>query len=165
MGRVSENGMAVVYNNTLPVLRDGQGGGIAADSSGRIILSPTSGAGALGTPVVSRAAAILTNGYVAGSAIDVSAYDQIVIYAEFTKGSLTDLDIKVEFSPDNTIWVQETFASILGDTSTETLGIHTYSATGNYRLPVEVADKYVRISAIGNGTVTSSSLALTVIGK
>lgn len=165
MGRASENGMPVIYNSTLPVLRDGQGGGIAADSSGRIIISPISGLGSLSTPITDRASAILTGAYVPGTTIDVSALTQLVAFLQFTKGSLTDMDVKVEFSPDGTIWAQETFVSIVGDTSTEILGIHTYSADGTYRLPIEVCEKYVRISPIGNGNAAGSLLAVTVIGK
>lgn len=117
------------------------------------------------TSVAARAAAILTNGYVASSAIDVRAYTQAIFFLDFTKGSLTDLDVKVEFSPDGSDWYQETFELIAADTSDETLGIHTYIATGKYRLPVEVASEYIRISAVGNGTVTSSSLKITMIAK
>lgn len=112
-----------------------------------------------------RAAAILTNGYVASAAIDVSTSNQVIFFINFTKGSLTDADVKVEFSPDGTNWYQETLAALSGDTSTETLGIHTYSADGAYRLPIEVAEKYIRISAIGNGTVTGSSMTIKMIQK
>lgn len=117
------------------------------------------------TPVAARAAAALTNSYVASSAIDVRNASQVIFFIAFTIGSLTDADIKVEFSPNGTTWFQETFAAIDGDTSTETNGVHTYAATGNYRLPIEVAGEYIRISAIGNGTVTGSSMAITMIAK
>lgn len=110
-----------------------------------------------------RAAAILTNGYVASAAIDVSTSNQVIFFINFTIGSLTDADLKVEFSPDGTNWYQETYAVISGDTSAETLGIHTYGASGAFRLPIEVAEKYIRISAIGNGTVTNSSMTIKMI--
>lgn len=123
------------------------------------------GSSASATTVVTRAAAILTNGYVTADAVDVRSNSQVIFFITFTKGSLTDLDLKVEFSPDNTTWVQETGSLLSGDTSTETNIVHTYSATGSYRLPIEVAAEYIRISAIGNGTVTGSSLAIKMIAK
>lgn len=115
-----------------------------------------------------RTAAILTGSYVAGTVLsplngNPSRYNQLIIYAAFTKGSLTDCDIKVEFSHDGTTYYQETFSSISGDTSTDTAGIHTISATGNYRIAIPIKDNWIKISAIGNGTATSSELAISAV--
>jgi len=111
-----------------------------------------------------RASAVLTNAYVAATDIDaadnVSLYNQFILLIKFTIGSLTDLDIKVEFSHDGTTWYQETFENISGAESTESLGHHTYAATGNYVLAVPLKYNKIRVSAIGNGTVTSSLLQL-----
>jgi len=44
-----------------------------------------------------RSAAILTTSYVAGTVIkDVEKFNQLIIYIDFTKGSLTSLELKVE---------------------------------------------------------------------
>ena len=106
----------------------------------------------------------MTNAYVAATDIDaadnVSLYNQLILLIKFTIGSLTDLDIKVEFSHDGTTWYQETFENISGAESTESLGHHTYAATGNYVLAVPLKYNKIRVSAIGNGTVTSSLLQL-----
>lgn len=111
-----------------------------------------------------RTAAILTNSYVAGTVLtELSSLNQLVLLIQFTKGSLTSAEYKIEFSPDNTTWYQETASSIAAGTSTDTLLEHTTTATGNLRVPIELKDRYVRISVKGTGTVTSSSMTVDAI--
>jgi hypothetical protein len=111
-----------------------------------------------------RAAAILTNGYVAGTVLDQThENNQLILLVDFAKGSLTDLQVKVEFSPDGTNYYQETFQAISGGTATETLGVHLMGASGLYRIPVQIMDRYIKISAIGTGTVTSSSATIDAL--
>ena len=114
-----------------------------------------------------RAAAILTGSYVAGTVLEQKqGKNQLVLLVNFTKGSLTTAEIKVEFSPDNSSYYQETFQSVSGGTATETLGEHTISATGLYRIMIPIKDRYVKVSAKGTGTVTSSSMTIdAVIGE
>ncbi len=131
-----------------------------------------------------RSAAILTNSYVAGTVIgpapianpagalpvsspgiELTSENQIVVLVKFTIGSLTDARIKLEFSNDGSTYYQETFATISTGTETDYLGEHVFTASGNYRIPVQLKDKYLKISAIGTGTLTSSSMTIdTVIG-
>lgn len=118
--------------------------------------------------VTVREAAILTNSYVAGTIIgpndNFDSYNQLNLAISFTIGSLTDCDIKAEYSLDGITYFQETFASFASNSeSTEALGHHTYAATGEYTLSLPVKWRYCKISAIGNGTVTDSSLAITAI--
>jgi hypothetical protein len=111
-----------------------------------------------------RAAAILTNSYVAGTVIDSAhEYNQLIVLVDFTKGSLTSGEIKVEFSPDGTTYYQETFQAVSTGTATETLGVHTIAADGKYRISIPIMDRYIKISANGTGTVTSSSMAITAL--
>ena len=130
-----------------------------------------------------RPSAVLTTSYVAGvvlkdtdytpvyandaagpvtMAVDYSAQDanQLMIYADFTVGSLTTAEIIVEFSADNVNWYQECFRNITAGTDTVTLGIHQIGATGKYRIPVAIKDRYIRISAKGTGTVTNSLMKI-----
>src|SRR5689334_20734999 len=105
-----------------------------------------------------RSAAILTNAYVAGTVLDeCQNYNQLIVLVDFTKGSLTSMEIKVEFSFDGSTYYQETFQSISAGTATETNGVHTMGSTGKYRISVPILDRYIKISANGTGTVTSSS--------
>jgi hypothetical protein len=118
-----------------------------------------------------RAAAILTTSYVAGTVwgpSDTSGdrpheMNQLIVYIDFTIGSLTDAQVKVEFSHDGTTYYQETFSSISTTTSTESLGVHKFTATGKYRLAIPIKDNYIKISAIGTGTTTSSSMAINAV--
>jgi len=114
-----------------------------------------------------RSAAILTNAYVAGTVIGTnegpSTYNQLIVYIDFTIGSLTDAQVKIEFSHDGTTYYQETFDSISSTTNTESLGVHKFAGTGKYRLAIPIKDNYIKISAIGTGTVTSSSMTIDAI--
>ncbi len=118
-----------------------------------------------------RSSAILTTSYVAADVIggDVSQQhvvrgsNQLIILADFTIGSLTSLELKVETSIDGLSWYQESFGSISAGTDTVSLGEHTNTATGKYRIPIPVNEPYIRISAKGTGTVTSSLLQLDAI--
>lgn len=116
--------------------------------------------------VIVRASVILTNSYVAGTIIDnCENFNQLNIFLKFTKGSLTDLDVKVEFSDDGVNYYQETFQALSGDTATETAGLHTF-ATGaptSYMLAIPINCSKVKISSIGNGTVTNSLLEVTAV--
>lgn len=111
-----------------------------------------------------RASLILTTAYVAGTVIeDAHGLNQLIILARWTKGSLTSLELKVEFSHDGTNWYQETFTSISGGTSTIVFGEYTTTTAGNYRIPVEIKDRFIRISGKGTGTVTGSLLVLDAV--
>jgi len=118
---------------------------------------------------------VLTNSYVAGNVIgqtssgvykipDLQSFSSMKVIADFTIGSLTDCDIKVEFSNDGTTYWQETFTAVSGDESTASLGHTTIDGDGVYGFDIErLTAAFVKISAVGNGTVTGSSLAIDVI--
>lgn len=111
-----------------------------------------------------RSAAILTTSYVAGTVLDSThEYNQLILLVDFTIGSLTSLEVKVEFSPDGTAYYQETFQAVSAGTATESLGAHTMTATGKYRITIPIMDKYIKISAKGTGTVTSSSATIDAL--
>lgn len=116
-----------------------------------------------------RAAVILTNSYVAGTVLDYGdEYNLLTIYWSFTKGSLTTGELKVEFSADGTNYYQESVTSPAAIGSGESVvgvGVAEYQVdtTGNYRITIPINDKYIKISALGTGTVTSSSATVTAI--
>lgn len=110
-----------------------------------------------------RAAAILTTSYVAGTVIEANQQNQLVIYFDFTKGSLTTGELKIEFSNDNSDYYQETASSTTGGTETDTVVEHAVGATGKYRIAVPIKDRYIKISVKGTGTATDSSAKVTAI--
>ena len=108
-----------------------------------------------------RASAVLTGSYVAATTMEeVEDYNQLDLYCYFTLGDLTSLEIKVETSLDNSNFVQETNLSISGATGTLTKGEFTIATTGNFKISLPVSAHYVKVSAKGTGTVTSSLLQI-----
>ena len=111
-----------------------------------------------------RSTAILTNSFVAGTTLEnANNYDQLQVLVQFTKGSLTSAEVKVEFSPDNSTFHQETFDSVSGGTNTISLGEHTMTASGNYRIAIPLKDRFIKISVKGSGTVTNSSMTIDAV--
>ncbi len=115
-----------------------------------------------------RAAAILTNAYVAGTVLeDCQKFNALSLLITFTKGSLTDAQIKVEVSNDGTNWYNLFSDSISAGVNTLTNLVYklTADAKGS-TTPVAINNRYIRISSIGTGTVTSSSLEIiAILGK
>jgi hypothetical protein len=123
-----------------------------------------------------RPSAVLTNSFVPGLVIgsnSTEAYmpgtcalkNQLILYVDFTKGSLTTAEIQIEFSNDNSTWFAETEDDIAASTGiiTERNSIRTLGATGKYRIPVRINDNYIRVSAKGTGTVTGSLMTINAI--
>ena len=113
-----------------------------------------------------RASTVLTNSYVAATVIgqndnnQIQELNQLVLEADFTIWSLTSLEIKIEFSDDGVTYRQETFSSISWGTDTLSLWEHTCTATGVYEIATPFKAKFVKVSAKGTWTVTSSLLTL-----
>jgi len=114
-----------------------------------------------------RSAAILTGSYVAGTVINATAgsymQNQLILLVDFTLGSLTSAEIKVEFSNDGTTYFQETNGSVSSGTTTLALNEYSMTATGKFRIPVPIKDRYIKISAKGTGTVTSSTMTINAV--
>lgn len=132
-----------------------------------------------------RSAAILTNAYVAGTVLGVATndanqvktndqIDQInfcALEVAFTIGSLTSVAIKVEFSEDNTNFFIPASGSVSSGLDTLTQQTFTISAAGNYYIDLNkeffsgggFKTRFIRVSANGVGTVTSSSLTITAV--
>lgn len=122
--------------------------------------------------VAVRSAAILTTSYVAGTVIgpDVKAiqYNQMCIECDFAKGSLTSLEIKVEYSSDGVTYRQLTNSAVSGGTTTLTpaeftMVCSTLGETQGFPIEIPIRYNYIKISAKGTGTATNSSLAMGVI--
>lgn len=109
-----------------------------------------------------RTDAILTTGYVAGTVLeDMEKFNQLILEVKFTIGSLTSAEIKIEYSQDGTTYYQDTNKSISTGTNTLYLANYTFSATGNYQIEVPIVARFIKVSAKGTGTVTSSVLGIT----
>lgn len=114
---------------------------------------------------VVRSAAILTNAYVAGTVLEnCQNYNAMSLNISFTKGSLTDAQIKVEVSADGTTYHQLYSDSIAAGVNSPAALVYKFTANAACSTtPVNLSTKYIKISAIGTGTVTTSSLAITAV--
>lgn len=128
----------------------------------------------LKTPRVIRAAAVLTDSYVAATVLGdesispskVQLYNQLMLDLTIVKGSLTSIEVKVEFSPDNINWYQEGVEEIDEGIATLRPLVHSIPAADlatsqKIRLPIRINDRYIKVSVKGTGTVTDSSVAIT----
>lgn len=111
--------------------------------------------------LVARASAILTTGEVAGTIIDLNDMSPagLALFYDFTIGSLTNVIIRVYVATDAapTTWIPLLFVP----TGTAIAATVTATATGAISLPPAPGFKWMRVTAQGTGTVTSSLLALT----
>ncbi len=129
-----------------------------------------------------RASAVLTTSYVASDAVDVGNCNQLGVFLDFTKGSLTSAQIKFQFSPANnptntkaspasdTEWYDYPISDTAnGTTSSDEFiaALRVYvdqvDTTGKkvYFLPAK-ARKF-RVLVKGTGTVTSSLMAIICV--
>ncbi|NTU69239.1 discoidin domain-containing protein [bacterium] len=114
---------------------------------------------------VVRAAAPLTTGYVAGTVLEnCDKFNNLILDVAFTKGSLTDAQIKIETSVDNTNYRQLLADSVTGGVNSPALLYIKFTGDiSGVLTPLTIATKYIKISAIGTGTVTGSSLAINAV--
>ena len=120
-----------------------------------------------------REAAVLTTSYVTADEVlgeksspggsIVAEHNQLHLYIDFTLGSLTSSQVKVEFSIDNENWFQETTLSVSSGTQTVNLSEYEFTASGQYRVEIPIKDRYIRVSAKGTGTVTGSSMEIKAV--
>ena len=113
-----------------------------------------------------RTAAILTNSYVGSSEVAVKGRRWLVVHMEFTKGSLTDCQIKLQYSDDRgTSWNDSLVrGAYTTGVYTPELDIALLDATITGGLLWDVSGyDVVRLAAVGTGTLTSSSLALSTL--
>lgn len=119
-----------------------------------------------------RSSAVLTDTYVAGTVVDtrIDAVEQeyatqMIATFSITKGSLTSIEYKFEFSNDGVTYGQETTGSVSGGTISDILAEHSILAStaptsGVYDIPVPIGKRYVKISVKGTGTMTGSLMAV-----
>lgn len=116
-----------------------------------------------------RAAAILTTSYVAGTILGAARpltreYNQLAVYVDITLGSLTTVELKIEFAPyQGGNFYQETDeASAVSsnlDTKAVNAVVHQFTVGGKYKLLIPITgDEQIKISSKGTGTVTASSM-------
>ena len=113
-----------------------------------------------------RDAAILTTSYVAADILWLDdnnrsqELNQSVLFIDFTIGSLTSLELKIEYSDDGVNYYQQSFIDISWGTATVSLWEYTFTETWSYEIANPFKAKFMKVSVKGTWTVTSSSCAI-----
>jgi len=115
-----------------------------------------------------RAAAILTNSYVAASEFDLSRFREFVVFFDVTQGSLTSVEYKIEQSYDGgSTWFNIGAESVTLATITEGLPEYkrTLSTDEKWFKVFQAVGDQVRVSIKGTGTATASSATIVIVGR
>lgn len=118
--------------------------------------------------VLVRDDSILTTSYVAGTLLtDCEKFNSLILDFYFTKGSLTDCQVKIEMSMDGVNYYQLLTDSISAGVNSVANIVYKFTADlSGETNPITINTKYIKISAIGTGTVTGSSLKINAkLGK
>ena len=110
------------------------------------------------------------------SGIQLAGQTQIMFFVDFlTHASATtsDIDIRLEFSPDNTNWYQETESSVAAGVDQMTRLEHSFtggaaSTTYSFKFAVPVADKFMRVAlkqAVDVTNFGTASILMVVSGQ
>lgn len=115
--------------------------------------------------VTPRAPLVVTTAYVPSANISLRHHAQLILYPSITLGSLTSVELIVEFSPDGGItWYQETDETTAATANVDTRAVnkivHQFTVAGNYRLSIPTAEHLCRVSVKGTGTVAGSSVGV-----
>lgn len=111
-----------------------------------------------------RAAAILTDSYVASTIVRGDEYNFLGIQLAWTKGSLTSFELKIEGSNDGINYFQQITEITVGGAVTPALAYYTTTTAGSYNISVyPIRSKYIKVSVKGTGTTTNSSCTLGAI--
>lgn len=89
--------------------------------------------------------------------------NQMLLYVDFTKGSISSVDLRVEVSHDGVKWYDPQVETSSGGVTTSDDHKWTMTTTGKRRYPFPIKDRYIRLVAQGFGTVTGSSLEVIVV--
>ena len=102
--------------------------------------------------------AVLSTGTEDNEHVDAKDCNKLVLYFDATLKNLTSVDIKIFFSDDATTWCQRTSEALVAGVNTLAVYYESMTAGGEYRLPIAIMDRYVKIQVRGVGTVTGSNL-------
>ena len=109
-----------------------------------------------------RASLVPTTSYVYSEAFEIPrGCNQIIAALDFTKGSLTSGQAIIEFcntkeDVEAGNWMTDTGMAYNAGVTTLVLNSYTFTATGIYRVPVPIKDRFVRIGVKGTGKLTNS---------
>jgi len=115
---------------------------------------------------VVREDAILTNGWVETDYFDMGNYSYASLFFDVTQGSITELQWKVYHSIDGTNWFQRLAEEITLTDIENAEPPDSLPIGGDVKRVkvVPVLGRFLRLEVIAVGTVTASSLEVTMVG-
>jgi len=115
---------------------------------------------------VVRDAAILTNAFVATDWWDMANYSYASLYFAVVQGSITELQWYVEYSIDGTVWHRQLAeeVSLTDIENAEPPNSLPIAGDVNRVKVVPNIGRYVRLQVKAVGTVTASSLEVSIVG-
>jgi len=90
--------------------------------------------------------------------IDAHDCNKLVLYFDVTLGSATLIEVKIFFSDDTATWHQRTSEALVGGVNTLAVYYESMAAAGQYRLPITIMDRYIKVQVRATGNVAGSSL-------
>lgn len=124
-------------------------------------------------PIAQRTAAVLTNALVYTTPLELVNQNQVTALVDFTLGSLTNMLLRVQMSPDKTNWYDyeiddsqnEAVSGADADIPARAL-VRLFDADCHLAIQIPVKTVWMRFGVIGTGTVTNSSCAISaMVGK
>ena len=113
-----------------------------------------------------RAAAILTNSYVASDEVDISQHSAVGLFFSVTKASLASFEYQIQQSFDaGSTWYNIGAESVALATITEGIPIYQRTLAGNeawYKVINAVGER-LRVQVKGTGTLTACSCTITIV--
>lgn len=102
---------------------------------------------------------------------NIASAQQLTCFLRYITGSgetNNSVEVRVEFSPDGTLWYQEVGEEVSGATSTLTQIERTFvgaaaATTYSLRFAIPVADKFMRIALKETGVVTNFGTASLIV--
>lgn len=95
--------------------------------------------------------------------ISTADKNQVALNKDYTQGSSTGAEIKVEFSGDRIDWVQQANQTIAGGIATYTPYVHRFASETPMPIDFPVSQPFMRVSALALTSATSAELGIAAI--
>jgi hypothetical protein len=113
-----------------------------------------------------RAAASLTNSYVASNQVDISLFGTLSVMFAVTQGALVSVSYKMQQSLDGSTWfdigAESVGLSTITDGKPEYL--RTLGGNENWYKNFKAIGKYARVQVKGDSTDATSSCTINIVG-
>jgi hypothetical protein len=128
-----------------------------------VTLEKTAVVGQYGVAQSVRASEAPTASYVAGTVLDVGDFKQVTLLVAYSQNTTTSVEVKIEWSDDNSTFYREATESAASGVVTTTPAEWTNSTDGNFAIRLPVAARYIKASFKTTGSVGSDTVAAVLV--